>query len=265
MSSRSILCLNTHLFKGTLVAAVYRKLQYNDKMRCDQICDYILHHQHTIILLSEVWSVYMRYRIIQKLAHIYPYYNIPLRGAACYKVGPEHVILSKEPITEFRFENLTNLSSWDQMSVKQICSFVVGNNFICTSHFDTGLSLDNAVQLKNFILKYSQNRNIILAGDFNVWEVAQNAPSVQTDSYNQLSHTFAEVGLQDAFRILYPNFVATPFYTSDQKNNPVARYFSNGGSELAKLDYFFTKGIMPLNVDVIVSPFSDHYGITMTY
>lgn len=265
MSKHSIFCLNTHLFKGTFVAAVYRKLQYNDKIRCDQICEYILQSSYTTVILSEVWSRYMRNRIIRKLSPIYPYHHVPIRRGPCYKVGPEHIILSKKPITEFCSENITDLSSWDQMSIKQICGFVIDNDYICTSHFDTGHMLKNTVQLKNFIQKYSGNRNTILVGDLNIWEVSQNAPTVQTDNYNQMCHIFAEVGLRDALRQIHPDFVSHPFHTVDQENNPVSNYFSDGGTNKTHIDYFFTKGIEPTNIDVIVSLLSDHYGITMSY
>lgn len=265
MSNNSIFCLNTHLFKGTFVAAVYRKLQYNDKMRCDQMCEYILQSSYTVVILSEVWSWYMRRRFIRKLSPTYPYYHIPMRVGPCYKVGPEHIIFSKKPIVEFRSENITDLSSWDQMSIKQICGFVIDNDYICTSHFDTGHMMRNAEQLKSFIQRYSGNRNTILAGDLNIAEVSSNEPNIQTDGYNQMRSIFAEVGLQDSFRQIYPDFVSNQFYTVDQVNNDVSHHFSDGGTNKTRIDYFFTKGIVPTHVNVIVSPLSDHYGISLSY
>ena len=262
---QSILYLNTHLFRGTFVAAFYRKLQYKDEIRCEQICDYIKMSDYNIIILSEVWSNYMKNKIAEKLSVVYPFQIIPKKKGAFYKVGPEHVILSKSPITEFASENLKNLSGWDRMSIKQICGFVVKDVYICTSHFDTGCMMQNMEQLKKFVQNHSNGRNVIVAGDLNIKEVLQTSPAEHSEKYNKMINCFAEIDLRDSVRQLFQDFIIYPSYTVDHINNSVAKYFSGGGTTKARLDYFFSKGIQPIDVNVIISALSDHYGITLIY
>ena len=59
------------------------------------------------------------------------------------------------------------------------------------------------------------------------------------------------------------NFVSTPMFTVDEEHNPVANYFSNGGTNKVRIDYFFTKITEPNDVQVVAAPLSDHYGITL--
>ena len=262
MVIRKIFYLNSHLFRGTLPAFFYRKLQYNDNDRCNRICDYILSENYDILLLSEIWSSSMKLKIMMKLIHAYPYHYIPPRNCKWYKVGPEQIILSKEIIEECRYENLNNLSSWDQFSVKKICSCVSGNYFICTTHFDTGYTSENLDQLREYITKYSGERKVILCGDLNIAESNDN--TTLTGAYNNMTNVFDIIGMRDSFRILNTSITNFPYYTVNEETNTVANYFSNGGTNKTRLDYFFTRGIIPTGGEVIILPLSDHYGISLT-
>lgn len=261
MTIKKILFLNAHLFKGTIPAFFYRKLQYNDNDRCNRICDYILSENYDMILFSEVWSTSMKLKILMKLIHIYPYHYIPPRNCKWYQLGPEQLILSKSVIDECRYENLTNLSSWDQFSVKKICSCVCENYFICTTHFDTGYTSENLDQLREYITKYGGGRRVIFAGDLNIAESYNHNIS---DWYTSMMNVFDIIGMRDSFRMLNPNVNTHPYFTVDGEMNVVANYFGNGDKSKSRIDYFMTRGISPTNGEVIVLPLSDHYGISLT-
>jgi exonuclease III len=264
MTIKKILYLNAHLFRGTIPAFFYRKLQYNDNKRCGQICDYILSENYDVVLLSEIWSSTMKLQIMARLVHQYPNSYVPPRNCKWYQIGPEQIILSKEVINESMYENLRNLSSWDRFSVKKICSCVIGDYFICTTHFDTGCMMENLTQLNEYIVRNSYNRRVIVAGDFNIAEAYLSSPNVTSELYNNMRSAFDIISIRDPNRMLEPNFVQQPFYTVDETNNTVANHFSNGGTDKCRIDYFFTRGITPIACSVINLPLSDHYGISLT-
>lgn len=265
MAIHKFLYLNTHLFKGTLPAFFYRKLQHNDLQRCIKICDYITSKDFDVVMLSEVWSFSMRMFIAGRLIHTYPYFYIPPKDGRWYTIGPEQVILSKTAISEESYENLNCLSGWDQFSVKKICSCVVNNKFICTTHFDTGMTSENLSQLKCYIQKYSGNREVIFAGDMNIGETTQSGENVVLcDRYIGMRDNFAILGMLDSDRILHPNFIENPNYTVDCATNEVANHFSGGGNDKSRIDYYFTRSVVPMTSSVVQLPLSDHYGITLT-
>ena len=100
----------------------------------------------------------MKFRIAYLLKNIYPYSWIPSHTSPCWKVGPEFLILSKEPIINKHHENLRDLIGWDAFSEKKICGFNIRNTFICCSHFDSTneeCKKKNIQQTRDFIQKHA--------------------------------------------------------------------------------------------------------------
>lgn len=142
MQSFKIFCANVHLFRGTFIASIYTKLQYEDDRRCDELCRYFRESKPDVICLVEIWGASMRQKIIKELIDIYPYSWIPPHDATCFKVGPEHLFLSKYPMSQFCHENYKDLGGWDKWAAKKICGCVIRNTFVCCTHLDSNLGVN---------------------------------------------------------------------------------------------------------------------------
>lgn len=265
MVIHSILYLNAHLFEYTLPAFFYRKVLYNDASRREKICAHIRSNNYDLVALSEVWSDKSKRMISGNLSDVYPHRYILKKTGPCYKVGPEHIILSKEPVSDLVYNSLVNLSGYDKYSDKQIYGFRIGNQYYCGTHFDTGCQNQNTQQLVEFINRNSNGLPTVIMGDFNISETRWNVnPNVIAPEYVPLNDSLTSIGFRDATRILSPNFVTDPSYTVNSGGNPVTLYFCNGNNtHKVRIDYFFVRDIQPISVEVLNLPLSDHNGIVL--
>jgi len=267
MNHTNIFCLNTHLFEGTFVGKIYKPILYHDNTRMKTICKYLKHNNFDLVMLSEVWSDEMKLKIANKLGNIYPYVWIPPHTSTCFKTGPEFLFLSKNPMSDKCFTNFTSLSGWDSMSEKKICGMVMNNIFYCCTHLDTTdtCQVSNIAQIINFININKNNHPVVLAGDFNINEYNPNDFAHTTGQYDFLRNTLGNIGLIDAGRIVQPNALIHPFYTTDNLNNITDNNFSPNCFTQSRIDYYFTQGILPVQYSTVPSTMSDHYGIKMTF
>lgn len=261
----TIFSLNTHLFFQSFLGFFYKKILYQDEPRYQRICQYIRSTSPTIVFLSEVWAKSIKTRFVEDLRNIYPYSWIPV--GKTIKLGPEFVILSKIPITNPVFENFNDLSSWDWFSEKRVCGFTSGNTFYCCTHLDTSTEqiYSNLEQVIGFIRRHGEGKSVLLAGDFNLAELLHHGQPQQDPEYIHAVSRLQTVNLIDAQRVIYPSAVQQPLYTVDGAGNATLRRFSSDdNTSLRRIDFFFSRGIIPTQTSVIPSDMSDHYGTTIT-
>lgn len=268
MTTKTIFWLNTHLFNKTIMEIVHREILYLDSDRYTQICQYIRQTSPTMVVLSEVWSYFVRKQFTEDLKDLYPYSWRP-RFTNLIRLGPEFVILSKKPMTDTCWENFKDLSGWDGWSEKKVCGFTIGNTLYCCTHLDTSTDCiySNLDQVKTFIQKEGNGKNVILMGDFNLSEFVNDGDPASGlgSEYTHMTNVLSSIGLQDTQRMVYPNYALVPLYTVDGNNNTFLQHQNPGYTTLRRLDYFMSRGIVPTATSVVVGNYSDHFGITLTY
>ena len=264
MPGKTVFLLNAHLFAGTIVGTFYRKLLYDDAARRNQICQYLRETRPDVVFISEVWSGSWKRRIAKDLVDVYPHSRIPSwKDGPWWKLGPEHLVLSKEPITDFESASLTTIEGkWDKWSLKQIVGLRTGGVYFCTSHFDTHHPTANVDQMVSFVdaRTLDPNEPVMALGDFNIDE------SSSPEEHGQMVSSFGLAGLHDAVRMVYPDATVRPEFTQDSGINPVAAYFCGNSEHRVRIDYAFTKNMAVSSVRVVSDRnLSDHFGLFLEY
>ena len=280
-----IIHLNCHLFAWTYPVVFDHKLLCNDEARISAICVWMKEQNADIIILSEVWSNRAKDRIEEELrgtfAHFlrFTYAQGCCAGCAscapCLKLGPEFLIASRAEIHDEQSIPIYCLSGWDRFSKRIIGGFHTQGTFICVSHFDSTSASnrrDNLQKMMRFVHDYSRDRPTVIAGDLNMPELQvdprSGAPydlAVIDPEYDTLVAAMHQYGFSDCYRSLLPNIIANRGLTFDNDTNNIARILYPSTTEpRLRIDYFWSRGNVPLSVDVPHVELSDHYPIVMT-
>lgn len=259
-----VLHLNCHLFKGTFVAGVYQKLQFDDDRRAVAIVDYVRYADPDVVILSEVWSSSFKEKMARSLrGYGWNFTWIPTSPGCSVKVGPEFILASKIPFSSKGFWlPLNDLTGFDKMSLKGVAGIRISATFVCFSHYESAdgtFKRRNADQTVQFIRDHSAGFPVIFCGDLNIQEIGVMGFSPE---YNDLKDKMAVIGLIDSFRTTHPNPTTDPGATLDKDHNNVFRHFDTTGTGAYRIDHMFSRGleILASGVD-IQNDLADHYPI----
>lgn len=263
MANKTVIYLNTHLYKGTYVSKINRKLLYKDDERLNDLCMFLRRNEPNVVILSEVWSQKMRERIVRNLSDIYLNSWIPECRNKFFKMNCGLLVLSKGKITDTCFETIKDTSS--HVFIKRIYGFAIHNVFFCSAIFDPQYYEKNVNQLDNFIKAHIGNRKMIVACDFGIKELSDVRKFGYTIPYAYIRNWMFSSEFVDSYRKFNYNPVKTPGITFDNIGNAICRHFHPKGEHQGRTDFFFVKNIDIVETENIACRFSDHYLIKLIY
>jgi exonuclease III len=242
-----VLFANMHLFKYTLPALFYKKLIYDDDRRCKELCSFMKSEDFDVVILAEVWSKKFKRLITKTMKGIFPYSWIPKRKCKIYKISPEFIILSKREINGKCMENLEDLGGWDKFSQKMIGGCTINDIFYVFTHLDANSSKyrnKNLIQVRNFIQRNSGDKKVIVAGDMNINEMI-SYETIPTLEYTNMIMLLSSCNIMDSCRFIHPNPLIDRDFTTNSDENPTMKHFNANSGVKERIDYFFTRGIVP--------------------
>jgi endonuclease/exonuclease/phosphatase family metal-dependent hydrolase len=265
-SRLSVLFYNCHLFGssgGARLTSTLRKwrdgrpLIYKDRERAElivqRVCDLATREVVDVAAFCEIWDDSLATLIRRRAASIFPESYRPSLSQsldrAADALGSGLLILSRLPILRIgrtAFESECGDDAFSQKAYARVAVDSPGGRqiMIVWSHLQADDSESDRDARKKQINQLAgtltrsraksrfRDMPVILVGDMNIAGEGQNGRP--TSEYRDM---IAALGMNDAYRLIYPETVTHPGYTSDPAGNSLLRLFHGADCPRRRIDY----------------------------
>lgn len=255
----TLLEYNTHLFGDSIpgwlrqiLEAFGTTLTFLDTERAASIIQRVNASGAAVVGLCEVWDDSLAAMIIAGTSPDYPYSYRPVTNNTFPAIlGSGLLLLSQQPLTNNQFYGFNNLAGVDKYSHKGIAvsTTTIGGAsvIVVLTHTQAPTDAEGLAVLKANVIQLTLTIKdltaaapatpLVLFGDLNI--IAEDPDGQPTAQYKEFMALFAEAGLIDAYRKLYPDAKQNRGITYDGVSNNLIPIFAPADVGLMqRLDYF---------------------------